>query len=221
MEADATGCAVVLVAASETCSIHYSDDPRVELLIGNTIFADGAGATIVAPAGFRSARARAALGPEAAAFAAAAAALPPSNAPPGSPAPVMARPPSPPVPALSSEWVIGGMASEALPGTAASMSWRSGAVAGQYDMWLDRSIPHALKDAFTSRGLSMLRRVGITNPWRCAWAIHPGGAAILSAFGAAFNTLRISGGRRGARGARRSGSRGGRSSFTRCARAEN
>ena len=59
VEADATGCAVVLVAASETCSIHYSDDPRVELLIGNTIFADGAGATIVAPAGFRSARARA------------------------------------------------------------------------------------------------------------------------------------------------------------------
>lgn len=39
----------------------------------------------------------------------------------------------------------------------------------------------------------MLARVGITNPWTCAWAIHPGGAAILAAFRAAFGALHITG----------------------------
>jgi predicted naringenin-chalcone synthase len=43
VEADPTGRAVVLVVCAETCSVHISPDPRVELIVGNTLFADGAG----------------------------------------------------------------------------------------------------------------------------------------------------------------------------------
>ena len=46
-------------------AVHISNDPRVELIIGNTIFADGAAAVIVTGAGFSGAG-RPALSPTAA-----------------------------------------------------------------------------------------------------------------------------------------------------------
>jgi hypothetical protein len=60
-------------------------------------------------------------------------------------------------------------------------------------MFLDRSIPHALSGLFVSRGLSLLARVGIMNPFGCAWALHPGGKGILTAFESAFSKLGIKG----------------------------
>ena len=41
VEADRTGKAVVLVVCAETCTAHMSGYPCMELVIGNTIFADG------------------------------------------------------------------------------------------------------------------------------------------------------------------------------------
>ena len=35
VEADASGAAVVLVVAAETCTVHYSDDARAELMVGS------------------------------------------------------------------------------------------------------------------------------------------------------------------------------------------
>jgi predicted naringenin-chalcone synthase len=84
IEADPTGTAVVLVVCVELCTggsgrqsprsvldllpvrhqhhchvsapaVHISKDPRVELIIGNTIFADGAAASIITHAGFTGA----------------------------------------------------------------------------------------------------------------------------------------------------------------------
>lgn len=107
--------------------------------VGNTIFADGGGAAVVAHAGFRGRRPRSTPPSEAAAQAAAAAALPPADRPHGG----LAMAPPPPLRALTAEWEIGDMACEVIPGTAAAMSWRAGGVPCQYDMWLDRSIPGA------------------------------------------------------------------------------
>jgi predicted naringenin-chalcone synthase len=52
VEADPTRRAVALCVCAETCSVHMSRDRRIELIVGNTLFADGAAAIIVAPAGF-------------------------------------------------------------------------------------------------------------------------------------------------------------------------
>ena len=159
VEADTTGRAVVLVACAETCTVHMTADTRVELVIGNTIFADGAGAAIVSHAGFRGAG-----------FAA--------------PPPGVAEP---------DQWALGDMSSEIIPDSADTMTWKNSATAGQFDMWLDKSIPGKLSSMFASQGLGLTRRVGITNPWGCGWAIHPGGAAIIRAFRKAFDVLGIKG----------------------------
>lgn len=154
VEADSTGAAVVLVVCVEACTLHMSAvDQRVELVIGNTIFADGAGAAIVARADAAGVRSG------------------------------------------GGAWVLGDMSSEVIPASEGAMTWRSGGAedGGAFKMWLDRSIPEVLSRTFATRGLGLLRRVGITSPWRCAWALHPGGAAIIRAFRRAFDTLRIKG----------------------------
>jgi len=163
VEADCTGRAVVLVACAETCTAHMTRDQRLELIVGNTIFADGAAAAIVTHAGFTGAGAAQRL--------------------------------SPAEPALpqTCEWALGAMENEVLPGTEGSMSWRQGSFPGQYDMWLDRSIPSALSGFFVKRGLALVAKVGIASAWGCAWAIHPGGRAIIKAFQDAFALLRIGG----------------------------
>jgi predicted naringenin-chalcone synthase len=52
VEADTTGKAVVLVACVELCTLHMEGvDQRLELIVGNAIFADGAAAAIVTHAG--------------------------------------------------------------------------------------------------------------------------------------------------------------------------
>jgi hypothetical protein len=51
--------------------------------------------------------------------------------------------------------------------------------------------PHLAPPPRTPRagGLSLLGRVGIPSLWQCAWAIHPGGKAIINAFQKALSTL--------------------------------
>ena len=159
VEADTTGKAVVLVACAEACTLHMTADTRVELVIGNTIFADGAGAAIITHAGFRGAGI---VAPAA-----------------GSPEP--------------EQWAMGAMSSEIIPDSAGCMTWKNSATAGQFDMWLDKSIPGKLSDLFVKQGLGLIRRVGISNPWTCGWAIHPGGAAIIRAFRKAFDVMLIKG----------------------------
>ena len=148
VEADPTGRAVVLVACAETCTVHLSADTRVELVVGNTLFADGAGAAIVTAAGFRGAGVSA----------------PPPGGPP------------------DEQWALGAMSSEIIPDSAEAMTWKNSATAGQFDMWLDKTIPAKLSSMFVTHGVSLIRRVGISNPWTCGWAIHPGGSAIIRAF---------------------------------------
>lgn len=187
IEADATGKAVVLVVCAETCSAHMTRSPQTELIVGNTLFADGAGALIVTHAGFTGKAAnREYVAPtdgranwlEAPSATAAAAADADAAAKSSGP---------------SYEWAIGDMASEIAPDSAHCMTWKTAAEPGRYDMWLDRTIPSKLAGMFATSGLSLLSRVGIPSAWRCAWAIHPGGKAIINAFETAFATLRIKG----------------------------
>jgi predicted naringenin-chalcone synthase len=156
IESDGTGKAVVLIACAETCTIHMSRDERVELIVGNTLFADGAGAMIVCHKGF------AGLG-------------------------------KPRLPVGTRQWALGAFASNLIADSAHTMTWKQSEEAGRYDMWLDRAIPGLMQGMFAGDGLGMLRRVGIRNPWRAAWAIHPGGKAILQAFADVFAKLHIKG----------------------------
>jgi alkylresorcinol/alkylpyrone synthase len=55
-----------------------------------------------------------------------------------------------------------------------------------------RDIPSKLSGLFIKSGLALVRKVGISSPWACAWGIHPGGKAIIKAFRTAFAALRIS-----------------------------
>lgn len=188
IEADTTGKAVVLVVCAEACSLHMTREPKLELIVGNTIFADGAAAAIVTRAGFDSV----------------------TNSSGGSRSrvqkslydvPAKAKgvdlTGTPVVPGNNDsghfEWAIGAMASEIIPDSAHAMTWRQSADGGRYDMFLDRSIPKSLSSIFISSGISMLHKVGISNPWGCAWAIHPGGKAILTAFQDSLAALRIKG----------------------------
>jgi predicted naringenin-chalcone synthase len=181
VEADATGRAVVLAVCAEACTAHMSTDSRVELVIGNTIFADGAGAAIVTAASF--------VGHP-----------PPAAGSSGSNSSA-AAPPAPgtgtgggvPLGGADWAWALGDMSSEVLPDSADDMTWKNSGDPGRFDMWLSKAIPRTLSTVFVSRGLSLLRRVGVTNPFTCAWAIHPGGAAIIKAFRTAFATMRLSG----------------------------
>lgn len=167
VEADPTGRAVVLVACAEVCSVHINNDPRLELVIGNTIFADGAGAAIVANAGF-------------------------VGHPRAGPAPA---PDAPGVPLGGPgwEWALGSMLSDIVPDSAHSMTWKNSAEAGRFDMWLDKTIPRVLSGMFVGSGFSFIRRAGIANPFTCAWAIHPGGSSIIKAFRSAFDSMGIKG----------------------------
>ena len=80
------------------------------------------------------------------------------------------------------EWAIGAMSSEIVPNSAGAMTWRQSEESGRYDMWLSRDIPSALTDFFVSRGLEIMARVGILNPFGVAWALHPGGKSIILGF---------------------------------------
>lgn len=164
VESDSTGKSVVLVVCTEVCSLHCSKDPRVEMIVGNTLFADGSAAAIISSHTFK-----------------------------GHSLPVSQRPE---LPSLSKavnlshlHWAIGTMSSEIVPDSAGAMTWRQSADGGRYDMYLDRIIPKALSGAFSSNGMSMLRKVGINNIWSCAWAIHPGGKGILEVFRTILQTL--------------------------------
>jgi hypothetical protein len=55
IEANGGARAVVLVVAAEVCTAHMACDERTECVIGNTIFADGAGAAVVTAVDFRGA----------------------------------------------------------------------------------------------------------------------------------------------------------------------
>ncbi len=177
IEADKTGRAVVLVCCAEACSSHMSDSSQIELVIGNTLFADGAAAAIVTHAGFQGHKPSNFVVPadgrllQAGASAASAAAL------------------SEP----EFEWALGDMSSEIVPNSETDMTWKQGNAGGQYNMFLARTIADSLASTFTTRGVGLLRRVGISNPWTCGWAVHPGGKAIINGFETAFQTLRIKG----------------------------
>jgi predicted naringenin-chalcone synthase len=154
VEADPTGRAVVLVACVEACTAHMGVDPRPELVVGNTVFADGAGAAVITAAGFVGRRGGAAPPPPAA------------DAVPCTGKGV----------ALGGDgwgWGLGAMASQILPNSGDDMTWKNSAEPGRFDMWLSRDIPRTLSSTFVASGFGMLRRVGITNPFTCGWAIHP------------------------------------------------
>ena len=155
IEADTTGRAVVLVACAEACTVHVSGAAALELVVGNTLFGDGAGAAIVAHAGFRG-RAGGSAAPAGRAMRA--------------------------VATDAWEWALGAMSSEIVPDSAPAMTWKQSAEAGRYDMWLARTIPRALTELFAARGAELLARVGLLNPFGVAWALHPGGKAILAGF---------------------------------------
>ena len=173
IEADATGRAVLLLACSEICSVHASSDPnqRLELVMGNTLFSDGSSAAIVTHAGFRGMRRGSTPLPPA-----------PTRVVVGAPFAVESD---------AWEWSLGGMGNEVIAGTAGAMTWRASPAAGAFDMWLDRAIPGALTGLFANKGLSMLLKVGVTNPFSCAWALHPGGKGILAGFEKALAKMRI------------------------------
>lgn len=186
VEADPSGRSVVLVACAETCTAHMSTDARPELVVGNTIFADGAGAAIVCAAGF--------VGSKGGGVASGPAPHPP--VPAGGISCTSAASPAGagvPLGGADWQWALGQMSSEILPASMEAMTWRNSAEPGRFDMWLSKDIPKALTAAFVSQGISFARRVGIANPFTCGWAIHPGGAAILKAFRLAFDAMLISG----------------------------
>jgi predicted naringenin-chalcone synthase len=171
VEADETGKAVVLVVCAEACTVHICADPKVQLAVGNSLFGDGAGAAIVTHAGFRG-----------------------STPPPPPAAGAAAGSAAPPIFSLESdhhEWSMGPFASEIVPNSAGHMTWKQSKQGGRYDMWLAKEIPEALLGFFTANSLSLLPRVGILNPYSCAWAIHPGGKGILRSLETALGALGI------------------------------
>lgn len=174
VEADATGKAVVLIACAEVCSSHAAADPtlKMELVMGNTLFSDGAAAAVVTHAGFRGRHAG-------------------GEAPPAPPARINVGAPHA-VAGDSWEWSLGAMASELIPDSGGAMTWKQAPrIAGAYDMWLDRSIPGALTGLFAGQGLGLLLKVGIYNPFGCAWALHPGGKGIITGFESALKKLGV------------------------------
>jgi predicted naringenin-chalcone synthase len=183
VEADRTGRAVVLVACAETCSVHVGANATPELIVGNSLFADGAAAAIVTHAGFRGRGARV-LGPAPAEGVIDASTRTPTFRLSGqSDGEDGGRP---------YEWAIGDMSSEIVADSAGAMTWNQTEEGGRYSMYLDKSIPEALTRVFGGKGLSMLSRVGVTNPWsRTAWAIHPGGKSILSGFEKVLSALGV------------------------------
>lgn len=156
IEADSTGRAVVLVVCAEACTLHVSTAVQLELIVGNAIFGDGAGAAIVSHAGFRGT-------------------APPKGAAAASQAGTA-------VTGSDWEWSLGAMSSEIVPDSAGAMTWKQSADGGRYDMWLSRSIPQSLTALFSTRGFELLSRVGLFNPFGVGWALHPGGKAILAGF---------------------------------------
>ena len=154
IEADSTGRAVVLVVCAEACTLHVSSAVQLELVVGNAIFGDGAGAAIVSHAGFRGT----------------------------SPAKGAALNTGAGVTGADWEWSLGSMSSEIVPDSAGAMTWKQSADGGRYDMWLARTIPQSLTALFSTRGFELLSRVGLFNPFGVAWALHPGGKAILAGF---------------------------------------
>lgn len=184
VEADSSGRAVVLVVCAETCSVHFSRDPSPALLLGNALFADGAAAAIVTHAGFRGVGCRS---------------LPPAPAPgtvidPHTHTPIYRMADLvDPSDGQPYEWAVGEQSSDIVPDSAGYMTWAQGRESGQYDMFLDKNIPHALASMLMGpRALALLGRVGIVNPWTgTAWAIHPGGKAILKGFASALSSLSI------------------------------
>ena len=82
------------------------------------------------------------------------------------------------------------MGSEIVPDSAGAMTWRQSAQAGRYDMFLSRDIPRALTALFTAKGLDIVARVGL-NPFACAYALHPGGASILSGVESVLGALGV------------------------------
>jgi len=165
IEADSTGRAVVLVACAEVCSIHISSEHKAELGVGNSIFGDGAAAAIVTHAGFSGGKRSS---------------TPPSQATP-----------HPSIETNEWEWSIGSMASEIISESGEHMTWKQSPEGGRYDMWLSREIPGALMSFFINNGIALMARVGIINPFSCAWALHPGGKGILTNFEKALSTLGI------------------------------
>jgi len=177
--ADDTGAAVVLVVCAETSSVHLSATPTPELIVGNALFADGAAAAVITHAGFvGAAGAPRALGPPPAADA------PPEPGARTRPFRLAGR---------GYEWAIGPMSSEVVPGSAGAMTWKQTAQGGRYDMFLDKSIPEALTRVFLTHGASLLSRVGVDAAERAArglaWAVHPGGKAILGGVETVLRTL--------------------------------
>jgi predicted naringenin-chalcone synthase len=159
IEADTTGRAVVLLACAEACSVHLSAAPQLELVIGNTIFGDGAACAIVTHAGFRGT-----------------VRTPPQRVTRN-------------ILGTDWEWAIGAMSSEIVPNSESSMTWKQSDEGGRYNMWLSRDIPAALTGFFITRGIEIMARVGILNPFGVAWALHPGGKGILTGFEKALKGL--------------------------------
>ena len=96
-----------------------------------------------------------------------------------------------PVEGDAHEWCLGAMSSEIVPESAGHMTWKQSAESGRYDMWLSKDIPAALLGFFLGNAFSLLARVGILNPFGCAWALHPGGKGIVTAFEGALKKLGV------------------------------
>jgi predicted naringenin-chalcone synthase len=170
--------AVVLVCCVETCSLHVSDNKSKELIVGNTLFADGSSAAIITRADFSSTSSSSASGTPGGSFV--------EKNTEGMDLTI-----SVPNTSRYCGWVLGNMMSEIVSNSAEAMTWKQSITAGKYDMFLDKAIPKALSSLFLSNGISMLTKVGISNVWNCGWAIHPGGKGILSTFEKSLATLGI------------------------------
>ena len=172
--------AVVLVCCVETCSLHVSDNKSKELIVGNTLFADGSSAAIITRANFVSSSPRSATGTAGGSFA------DEKTNTEGMDLTVIL-----PNTDRYGGWVLGNMMSEIVANSAEAMTWKQSVTPGKYDMFLDKAIPKALSSLFLTNGLSMLSKVGISNVWNCGWAIHPGGKGILTAFEKSLSGLGI------------------------------
>lgn len=172
--------AVVLVCCVETCSLHVSDNKSKELIVGNTLFADGSSAAIITRANFVSSSSTKPSGTAGGSF------VDEKTNTEGMDLTV-----SLPNTDRYGGWALGKMMSEIVANSAEAMTWKQSVTAGKYDMYLDKAISSALSSLFLSNGLSMLSKVNMENSFNCSWAIHPGGKGILRAFEKSLGTFGI------------------------------
>ena len=164
VEADAAAC--VLLCAVELCTLHLQGGFTMQRAVSNALFADGAAAVVVQSAATNGNAARESCQMEAG---------------DGSPLREQALPQqTAPLLSGASTLALAGTGACVIPNSADAMTWRIGDQG--FEMTLSPRVPDYIVAHLPGWLDGWLWRHGLVRGDVAAWAVHPGGPRILSAF---------------------------------------